>query len=50
VPRARSERFIIHVLDDCNLLVQPHMVDEIKARRPRLQGRLPCSSLISLYR
>jgi hypothetical protein len=29
------------VLDDCNLLVQPHMVDEIKARRPaRRQRRL----------
>jgi hypothetical protein len=29
----RSARFIIHVLDDRHLLVQPHMVDAIKARR-----------------
>ena len=32
---ARSERFIIHVLDDRPLLVQPHVVDEIKARVAR---------------
>ena len=32
MPLPRSARFIIHVLDDRHLLVQPHMVDAIKAR------------------
>jgi hypothetical protein len=35
----RSARFIIHVLDDRHLLVQPHMVDAIKARRDALESQ-----------
>jgi hypothetical protein len=30
--RARSEKFIIHALDDCHLLVQAHVVTDIQAR------------------
>jgi hypothetical protein len=49
---ARSEKFIIHALDECHLLVQAHVVQDIQARAHARDGgtsRRPCALHVATH-